>query len=111
MSMDAPAGVTRPICFLDIQIGETAAGRIKIELFSDVVPKCVPVGRCRRHLELSSWQDDELTAAADPFLLPCLAPRNPSGRPRTSGSYARARRGAFRRHLGCCYSSQALSAA
>lgn len=41
MSFDAPAGVTRPVCFLDIQIGETAAGRIKIELFSDVVPKCV----------------------------------------------------------------------
>lgn len=41
MSFDAPAGVTRPIVFLDIQIGETAAGRIKIELFSDVVERCV----------------------------------------------------------------------
>jgi peptidyl-prolyl isomerase H (cyclophilin H) len=41
MSFDAPAGVTRPIVFLDIQIGETAAGRIKIELFSDVVERYV----------------------------------------------------------------------
>ena len=26
---------------MDIQIGETPAGRIKMELFSDIVPKCV----------------------------------------------------------------------
>ena len=29
----------RPIVFMDIQIGETPAGRIKFELFSDIVPK------------------------------------------------------------------------
>jgi peptidyl-prolyl isomerase H (cyclophilin H) len=29
----------RPIVFFDINIGETPAGRIKMELFSDVVPK------------------------------------------------------------------------
>ncbi|KAF5349956.1 hypothetical protein D9756_009246 [Leucocoprinus leucothites] len=29
----------RPIVFMDIQIGETPAGRMKFELFSDVVPK------------------------------------------------------------------------
>ncbi|KAF6756764.1 cyclophilin-like domain-containing protein [Ephemerocybe angulata] len=29
----------RPVVFMDIQIGETPAGRIKFELFSDIVPK------------------------------------------------------------------------
>ena len=31
----------RPIVFMDINIGETPAGRLKMELFSDVVPKFV----------------------------------------------------------------------
>ena len=30
---------TRPVVFMDINIGETPAGRIKMELFSDIVPK------------------------------------------------------------------------
>ncbi|KAF9021489.1 putative peptidyl-prolyl cis-trans isomerase [Hymenopellis radicata] len=30
---------TRPIVFMDINIGETPAGRMKMELFSDLVPK------------------------------------------------------------------------
>lgn len=30
---------TRPIVFFDVNIGETPAGRIKMELFSDIVPK------------------------------------------------------------------------
>jgi hypothetical protein len=29
-SLDAPAGVTRPVVFFDINTGETPAGRIKI---------------------------------------------------------------------------------
>ncbi|KAI0033199.1 cyclophilin-like domain-containing protein [Vararia minispora EC-137] len=29
----------RPVVFMDIQIGETPAGRLKMELFSDIVPK------------------------------------------------------------------------
>ena len=29
----------RPVVFFDIQIGDDPAGRIKFELFSDVVPK------------------------------------------------------------------------
>lgn len=29
----------RPIVFFDISIGETAVGRLKMELFSDIVPK------------------------------------------------------------------------
>ncbi|KAI0795875.1 cyclophilin-like domain-containing protein [Abortiporus biennis] len=29
----------RPVVFMDIQIGETPAGRMKMELFSDIVPK------------------------------------------------------------------------
>lgn len=33
----------RPIVFFDISIGQTPAGRIKLELFNDVVPKCVVV--------------------------------------------------------------------
>ena len=31
----------RPIVFMDVNIGETPAGRIKMELFSDIVPKYV----------------------------------------------------------------------
>lgn len=30
---------TRPIVFMDVNIGETPAGRLKMELFSDIVPK------------------------------------------------------------------------
>lgn len=30
----------RPIVFFDISIGQTPAGRIKMELFDDIVPKC-----------------------------------------------------------------------
>ncbi|TFK21693.1 hypothetical protein FA15DRAFT_672318 [Coprinopsis marcescibilis] len=37
--MSSSASTTRPIVFMDIQIGETPAGRIKFELFSDIVPK------------------------------------------------------------------------
>ena len=33
----------RPVVFMDINIGETPAGRLKMELFSDIVPKSVPL--------------------------------------------------------------------
>ncbi|KAF9262386.1 hypothetical protein L218DRAFT_960200 [Marasmius fiardii PR-910] len=33
------SSTTRPVVFMDINIGETPAGRIKMELFSDIVPK------------------------------------------------------------------------
>ena len=33
------SSTARPIVFMDIQIGETPAGRLKMELFSDIVPK------------------------------------------------------------------------
>ncbi|KAL0945885.1 hypothetical protein HGRIS_012169 [Hohenbuehelia grisea] len=33
------SSTTRPIVFMDVNIGETPAGRIKMELFSDIVPK------------------------------------------------------------------------
>ncbi|KAG2151720.1 cyclophilin-like domain-containing protein [Suillus cothurnatus] len=47
------SSTTRPIVFMDINIGETPAGRIKMELFSDVVPKTAEnfrqlcTGECR----------------------------------------------------------------
>lgn len=49
------APTTRPIVFMDINIGETPAGRMKMELFSDVVPKCVNftdlcIRRCKSNL-------------------------------------------------------------
>ncbi|KAK4688855.1 peptidyl-prolyl isomerase H (cyclophilin H), partial [Tremellales sp. Uapishka_1] len=37
--LDAPSGVTRPVVFFDVSIGDTPAGRIKMELFSDITPK------------------------------------------------------------------------
>lgn len=37
--MASSSSTQRPIVFMDIQIGETPAGRIKFELFSDIVPK------------------------------------------------------------------------
>ncbi|KAK2463304.1 hypothetical protein APHAL10511_004959 [Amanita phalloides] len=37
--MSTPSTITRPIVFMDIQIGETPGGRLKMELFSDIVPK------------------------------------------------------------------------
>ncbi|KAJ4476597.1 cyclophilin-like domain-containing protein [Lentinula aciculospora] len=33
------SSTTRPIVFMDINIGETPAGRLKMELFSDIAPK------------------------------------------------------------------------
>ncbi|KAN0119001.1 Cyclophilin-like domain containing protein [Russula decolorans] len=33
------ASTQRPIVFMDLNIGETPAGRLKMELFSDIVPK------------------------------------------------------------------------
>ncbi|KAJ2930769.1 hypothetical protein H1R20_g1631, partial [Candolleomyces eurysporus] len=37
--MAASPSDQRPIVFMDIQIGETPAGRLKFELFSDIAPK------------------------------------------------------------------------
>jgi peptidyl-prolyl isomerase H (cyclophilin H) len=39
MSLDAPAGVERPVVFFDITIGGHNVGRLKMELFSDITPK------------------------------------------------------------------------
>lgn len=38
---DAPPGFTRPVVFFDVQIGESKLPRVKMELFSDIVPKFV----------------------------------------------------------------------
>jgi len=60
------SSTTRPIVFMDINIGETPAGRIKMELFSDIVPKCATATR----------------------LGPCTILITLTGLLRTSGSYA-----------------------
>ena len=39
MSSLTPATTTRPIVFMDINIGETPIGRLKMELFNDICPK------------------------------------------------------------------------
>jgi len=39
MSSSTPATTTRPIVFMDINIGETPIGRLKMELFNDICPK------------------------------------------------------------------------
>lgn len=41
--MSSNSGTTRPVVFMDINIGETPAGRLKMELFSDIVPKYDPL--------------------------------------------------------------------
>lgn len=33
------AATQRPIVFFDLNVGETSVGRLKMELFSDIVPK------------------------------------------------------------------------
>ena len=44
--MSSNNNTTRPVVFMDINIGETPAGRLKMELFSDIVPKCDPLIVC-----------------------------------------------------------------
>ena len=46
----------RPIVFMDVNIGETPAGRLKMELFSDIVPKYVTL-LPPTHLTNRSLQD------------------------------------------------------
>lgn len=38
-AMSSGTPTTRPVVFMDVSIGETPAGRMKMELFSDIVPK------------------------------------------------------------------------
>ena len=40
--LTAMTSTQRPIVFMDVNIGETPAGRLKMELFSDIVPKYLP---------------------------------------------------------------------
>lgn len=34
----------RPVVFFDISFGDAHVGRVKFELFSDIVPKCAQLG-------------------------------------------------------------------
>ncbi|EAU83590.2 peptidyl-prolyl cis-trans isomerase H [Coprinopsis cinerea okayama7 len=52
--MSSNSSTTRPIVFMDIQIGETPAGRIKFELFSDIVPKSDPLLKAANR-KLTTW--------------------------------------------------------
>src|SRR5258708_1445766 len=47
------ASTQRPIVFMDVNIGETPAGRLKMELFSDIVPKYVVIGPSCIHHQLT----------------------------------------------------------
>jgi hypothetical protein len=53
---------TRPVVFMDINIGETPAGRIKMELFSDIVPKCVLISSLRQAVANSIQESQFKTA-------------------------------------------------
>ena|SRR6266849_7926678 len=56
----AMTSTQRPIVFMDVNIGETPAGRLKMELFSDIVPKYVALGRSFVHpppIDLLFFQD------------------------------------------------------
>ncbi|KAG1753224.1 cyclophilin-like domain-containing protein [Suillus lakei] len=57
------SSTTRPIVFMDINIGETPAGRIKMELFSDVVPKTAENFRqlCTGECRLDVMRDPRVT--------------------------------------------------
>ena len=66
--MSSSNNATRPIVFMDINIGETPAGRLKMELFSDIVPKYDRLIVSKRRLTILHV---------------------PLGRLKTSGSYAR----------------------
>jgi len=67
----------RPIVFMDVNIGETPAGRLKMELFSDIVPKYVASVPLVMSLHRST-------------------PRPHSGLQRISDSYARESTGSIR---------------
>jgi hypothetical protein len=54
------APTTRPVVFMDINIGETPAGRMKMELYSDIVPKYVIRD------DLARFRADEPNAAQEP---------------------------------------------
>jgi len=51
----------RPIVFMDIQIGETPAGRMKFELFSDIVPRYSCVSLSHRAINLLLQDRRELS--------------------------------------------------
>ena len=69
--MSSSTPTQRPVVFMDVMIGETPAGRMKMELFSDIVPKCV------FRIAYMSIDDQELL----------------SGRPKTSVNCARVNTG------------------
>jgi len=56
---------------MDINIGETAAGRLKMELFSDIVPRSA-----------------NSTASMAMAMMPDFKPAHFPGQRRTSGNYA-----------------------
>lgn len=49
-TMGSNNDTARPVVFMDINIGETPAGRLKMELFSDIVPKYGLLTVSRRRL-------------------------------------------------------------
>jgi hypothetical protein len=76
----------RPIVFFDINIGETPAGRIKMELFNDVVPKWVAP---------SSQQSSKNDGADTPL----------TGQQRTSDNYVQENSGLYY----CCIDAYHVS--
>lgn len=47
--MSNTGNTPRPVVFMDINIGETPAGRLKMELFNDIVPKYDPsIVQCKQ---------------------------------------------------------------
>lgn len=50
----------QPIVFMDISIGGNAAGRIKIELFSDIVPKVLEFSNQRQLKTLDSSAQENI---------------------------------------------------
>lgn len=72
------AGINgRPVVFFDVSIGDQPAGRIKMELYSDIVPKCV--GRVGRSADTagpprSIYTLSLISHADSGLVLPCPPP-------------------------------------
>jgi len=74
-TVPTPGPGKRPIVFFDVNIGETFAGRIKMELFSDYVPKTAEnfrqfcTGECRRNGQPQGYKNSTFHRVIKDFMI------------------------------------------